>query len=234
MLMRHDEEMSTVSRRQLLRLSPAALAASLTVGVADPASAASRTIEEICRAAWGAKPATGPYTPNVVQRITLHHEGEVFRDNTQAPATLRSIQEQHQSQGWVDIAYHVLIDRHGNAYRGRPANAVGDTNTTYNTFGHLLVMCLGNFERQQIPDAQLNAAINVCAWACDHFGVSPDTIAGHRDYAETLCPGKNFYRYIADDTIRRRVTRRVGDVRMTSLCGSAGRRRVRGIENGTD
>lgn len=229
------EECGAFSRRQLLRVPPAALAASIAGAVAaqGPASAAERKIEGICRDAWGAQPPTYPYTPQTVQRLTLHHSGEVFRDNTKAPAAFRAFQEQHQAQGWPDIAYHVLIDRHGNVYRARPPKAVGNSNTTYNLVGHLLVMCIGNFEEQRIPDAQLNAAVDVLAWACARFDVSPDTIAGHRDYVSTLCPGKNFYRYIADGSIRRRVRRRIGDVRMADLCGRAGRRRVRRIENGT-
>src|SRR4051794_6688299 len=232
------EDCSTpsVSRRQLLRVPPAALAASLTAAVATPPAMAARdrSIEGICRASWGAKPATYPYTPQTVERLTLHHSGVVFRHNRNAPATFRAEQEDHQAKGWPDIAYHILVDRHGNVYRARPPWAVGNSNTTYNYVGHLLVMCVGNFEEQRIPDAQLNAAINVLAWACARFDVGPDTIAGHRDYVETLCPGEDFYRYIADGTIKRRVSRRIGDVRMDHLCGKAGRRRVRQIENGTD
>jgi len=118
-----------ISRRHLLRVPPAALAVSMTAAMADPASAAERKIDGICREAWGAKPPTYPYTPQTVQRLTLHHSGEVFRNNRKAPAAFRAFQEEHQAQGWPDIAYHILIDRHGNVYRGRPPKAVGNSNT---------------------------------------------------------------------------------------------------------
>jgi len=220
-------------RRTLLTGTPAALVAAAL----EPAGAATRSIEEICRDAWGAAPPTGPYLPQTVNAITLHHSGTIFRDNRTAPATFRSFQADHQSRGWVDIAYHVLIDRHGNIYRGRPPHAVGDSNTAYDYVGHLLVMCVGNFQTQKIPKPQLAAAVDVCTWAAAKWDVDPATIDGHRDETtETVCPGDNFEQYISDGTIRRRVRRRLrsGGVHMVHLCGAAGRRRVRRIENGTD
>src|SRR4051812_38600674 len=58
---------SGISRRHLLKVPPAALAASLTAAVANPppASAEQQTIDGICRTAWGAKPPTHHYTPQV-------------------------------------------------------------------------------------------------------------------------------------------------------------------------
>ncbi len=72
------------------------------------------------------------------------------------------------------------------------------------------------------------------AWACTHYGIAPRAIRGHRTYANTLCPGARLQRYITDGTVRRRVTPRLGEVTFRNLCGDAGRRRVRQIENGTD
>jgi hypothetical protein len=47
--------------------------------------------------------------------LTLHHEGVVLGDNRNAPGRLRQDQRYHQDQlGWIDIAYHVGIDRNGN------------------------------------------------------------------------------------------------------------------------
>ena len=144
------------------------------------------------------------------------------------------MQAGHQAEGWPDIAYHFLIDRHGNVYRARPAWAKGNTRTNYNPRGHLLVMCIGNFSEQDIPRRQLDGAIDVLAWACERYDVRPSTIHGHRDYASTACPGDDLYRLIDNGAIRRRVKRRVEEVRMNKLCGREGRRRVRAIEQGRD
>jgi hypothetical protein len=166
--------------------------------------------------------------------LTVHHSAVALLDNRDAPRHLRVFQEEHQSRGRPDIAYHLLVDRNGNVYRGRPLWAVGDSSTPYDPTGHLLVLCLGNFEVQDVSEAQLGATVDVLAWACARFDVSPATIRGHRDYAATLCPGAGLYRLIADGTMSRRVARRTGGVRMTELCGRSGRRRVRRIENGID
>ena len=225
-----------ISRRRLVSSSPAALAASLgaVAAVGSPAYAARRTVERICRAAWGAQPPSGDFTRHEIRRLTVHHSAVALTDNAKAPNHLRVYQEDHQQRGWPDIAYHLAVDRHGNVYQCRPIWAVGDTATSYDPTGHLLVLCIGDFDTQALPAAQLSATIDVLAWASARFGVPPRTISGHRDHAATSCPGDALYGYIADGTVRRRVARRVGDVRMVDLCGRAGRRRVRQIESGTD
>ena len=220
-----------ITRRQMLWTPPAALGAALLADA--PAYGAGRTITRICRSSWGARPPSGDFVPHQISRITLHHSAVVLRDNRKAPAQLRSFQADHQSRGWPDIAYHLLIDRRGNLYQGRRLSAAGDTNTSYDPSGHLLVLALGNFQVQEISSAQLNMTVNVLAWACTHYGIAPSAIRGHRAYASTLCPGARFRRYIADGTVERRVAARLGTVTMTNLCGDAGRRRVRQIVNGT-
>ena len=220
-----------ITRRQALWAPPAALGAALLADA--PAYGTQRTITRICQPAWDAKPASGVFVPHQISRITVHHSAVVLRDNRKAPAQLRSFQADHQSRGWPDIAYHLLIDRRGNLYQGRPLAAVGDTNTSYDPTGHLLVLALGNFQVQEISAAQLNMTVNVLAWACTRYGIAPSAIRGHRAYANTLCPGDRFQRYIADGTVKRRVAGRLGTVTLRTLCGSAGRRRVRQIVNGT-
>ena len=231
-----DDTGPAVSRRRMLSASPAVVAASVGAVAASQteAGAAVRTVQRICRAAWGAQPPTGEFDAHQIERLTVHHSAVALRDNRKAPQHLRVYQEDHQSRGWPDIAYHLLVDRHGNVYQGRPMLAVGDSATPYDPTGHLLVLCIGNFEVQGVSAAQLDATINVLAWASARFDVAASTIRGHRDYAATSCPGKDLYHFIADGTVERRVARRAGNVRMTDLCGRAGRRRVRQIENGTD
>jgi len=229
----YDERIGPkITRRQMLWTPPVAVGAALLSEA--PAYAAQRTVSRICRSSWGARASTSAYVPHQISRITLHHSAVLLRDNRKAPAQLRAFQAEHQSKGWPDIAYHLLIDRHGNVYHGRPLWAAGDTNTSYNPRGHLLVLALGNFQLQEIYSAQLNATLNVLAWACTRYGIKPRAIRGHRAYANTACPGAKFQRYITDGTVRRHVAARLGEVTMRSLCGDAGQRRVRQIANGSD
>ena len=74
--------------------------------------------------------------------MTLHHEAVALGENRNAPAHLRQDQRYHQDQkGWIDIAYHVAVDRNGNIYELRSTEIAGDTATDYDTTGHFLVLC---------------------------------------------------------------------------------------------
>jgi hypothetical protein len=196
--------------------------------------AARRTVEVICRQAWGARPPSRDFDRQRIRRITVHHSAVVLRDNRMAPERLRDHQAAHQSRGWPDIAYHLLIDRHGNVYEGRPRWAVGDTATNYDPRGHLLVMCEGSFGRQRPSEAQVAALVDVLAWGVDRYGVEVRTIRGHLDYVDTACPGSRLYQRLGE--VRRRVRDRLtgGGVRLAELCGPEGRSRVEAIEAGTD
>lgn len=220
-----------ISRRRFLRGLP--VAALALVGLARPALAG-RRVQLICRRAWGAQPPTGEFERHRIRRLTVHHSAVLLADNRDAPAHIRSHQRSHQARGWPDIAYHVVVDREGNAYEGRPMWAVPDTATDYDPTGHFTVMCEGNFEEQRPTRSQVAALVDVLAWASARFDVPPRTIAGHRDHASTACPGDALQRLIEGGEIRRRVKQRLaaGGVRLVELCGAEGRERVEEIEAG--
>jgi N-acetylmuramoyl-L-alanine amidase len=209
--------------------------AAAIAGIATRASAGPRSFDLICRKAWGAK-AHGSLRRHTIRRLTVHHSGAKFTDNRDAPARIRSIQNYHQSKGWPDIAYHLIIDRHGNVYRGRPTWAVGNTATNYDPRGHLLVLCLGNFNEQSPTRAMKRSLVKVLAWASAEYDVPVRRIRGHRYYASTACPGRTLGELISNGTIRRAVRQKLaeGGVRKHRLCGAAGAARVRAIEDGTD
>lgn len=213
------------SNRKLLRIADA-----------QAATGSPKRVDIICKDAWGARPPSGKFRAHTIQRITVHHSAVQLTDNRDAPGHFRSYQADHQSLGWPDIAYHVLIDRHGNVYKGRPSWARGDSRTDYNPAGHFLVMCDGNFGQQDISRAQMTALVDVLAAACRRYGVPRWTIKAHRDYAATSCPGKLLYDRLESGRLRRRVRERLeaGGAELHRLCGDAGKRRVRRIENGTD
>ncbi|MDQ4006099.1 MAG: peptidoglycan recognition protein family protein [Actinomycetota bacterium] len=220
-----------MNRRRFL----AGAAGMLVAGVRSLRAAAStRTVELICRDAWGAREPTGSFDRHRIKRLTVHHSASVLRDNREAPARLRSHQRNHQSRGWPDIAYHVLIDRHGNVYEGRPIRTVGDTATNYDPRGHFLVMCEGNFSEQRPAGPQVESLADVLAWAAERYDVSPRKIAGHLEYADTACPGRSLQRLIRRGEIRDLVRSRIreGGVGLVELCGDEGRERVEDIEAG--
>jgi hypothetical protein len=193
--------------------------------------------EVICREGWGARPAGPGFVRHTVRRLTVHHSGTEFADNRRAVARIRGAQRYHRgAKGFPDIAYHFIIDRDGNVFEGRPPDVKGDTPTDYDPTGHLLVCLLGNFETQDVPLRQRDALVDVLAWGADVFKVPTDRIAGHRDHAHTLCPGRNLHAVVRDGTIRRLVDARLaaGGVRLARVCGVAAAERVRLIEAGRD
>jgi hypothetical protein len=156
----------------------------------------------------------------------------MLRNNRLAPDRLRDHQAGHQSRGWPDIAYHLLIDRNGNVYEGRPRWAVGDTATNYDPRGHLLVMCEGNFQQQRPSPSQVRALVDALAWSVDRYDVGVRTIRGHLEYADTACPGRALQRRLGEVRKRVRQTLASGGVRRVELCGPEGRARVEAIESG--
>lgn len=189
----------------------------------------------LCREAWGARPARSGGTPQSPLQITIHHSAVTLGDNSKAPERIRADQRYHQdTQGWIDIAYHIGIDRKGNIYQLRDPGIVGDTATSYDPTGHLLILCEGNFDEEEITEELLGGIATACAWGVKRFFIPPAMIHGHKDFAETSCPGANLYAPIASGEIRRRVEDLVaagaGDLQL--MCGPAADAEVDAIEAG--
>jgi N-acetylmuramoyl-L-alanine amidase len=204
-----------------------------TTASAVPLSAASAVM--LCRDAWGARPARAGGRSHTITRMTLHHEAVVLGDNRNAPGRLRQDQRYHQDQkGWVDIAYHVGIDRDGNIYELRTPQIAGDTATDYDTTGHFLVLCEGDFDQEVVSDAQVHAAALAFTWATQTFHIATDTLAGHRDLASTSCPGANLYAHLSSGDLKRRIDdlRAAGPVNLQRICGTDAAATVAAIEAG--
>jgi hypothetical protein len=188
----------------------------------------------ICRQAWGAQPARVGGKRHTITRMTLHHEAVVLGDNRNAPERLRKDQRYHLDKGWIDIAYHVAVDRNGNLYELRDTALAGDTATDYDTTGHFLVLCEGDFDQEAVSEAQLHGTALAFAWAAQNFHVKTDTLAGHRDFAQTSCPGKNLYAHLSSGDLRSRIDRLIaaGGVNLERFCGTEATARVAAIEAG--
>jgi N-acetylmuramoyl-L-alanine amidase len=191
-----------VSRRHAIRLGVGAAAgmwlrttaAACHDGAEMPPFARSRD-------AWGAAPSHGWLRPHRIERVTIHHTGPPSWFGTPpAPAYLRQIQAFHQGpeRRWPDIAYHLLIDLDGTVWEGRPLGAAGDTATAYDPTGHALIAVLGDYDVQQPNQAQREAIVTSVRWLAERFAIDAGTVAGHRDYATTACPGRSLYALLAE------------------------------------
>lgn len=228
---------NSLNRRQLFQLAggigmAASVGACSTTAAADPTVASAQLL---CRDAWGARPARPGGRTHNITRMTLHHEAVVLGDNRNAPERLRADQRYHQDQkGWIDIAYHVGIDRDGNVYELRTPQLAGDTATDYDTTGHFLVLCEGDFDQEAVSEAQLQGAALAFAWATRTFHIASNTLAGHRDLAQTSCPGANLYAHLSSGDLKRRIDDLVaaGETDLQRICGPDAAARVAAIEAG--
>lgn len=167
--------------------------------------------EIVTRSGWNANEAR-PYKQHVPVRITIHHEGTRLEVTDDAARKIRNIQVwgMGKDRNWTDIPYHFLIAPDGKIYEGRDPFTVGETATEYDPTGHLLITCLGNLNQQPLPESQLNSLIDMIAYACKKYNISPETIASHRDYSsQTTCPGENLYVHVKSGYIREKVKEKV-------------------------
>jgi hypothetical protein len=168
--------------------------------------------------------------------MTIHHTAATLGDNSNAPSRLRQHQRYHQdTQGWIDIAYHVSVDRKGKLYQLRDPGIVGDTATSYDPTGHFLVVCEGNFDEEEVTQEQLDGAALAFAWAATRYGIDTLTLEGHRDAsADTACPGASLYEYVVSGDLRSRIDALLarGPVELTTICGPEAEQEVANIEAG--
>lgn len=150
--------------------------------------------------------------PHNITHVTLHHTGDSrpLLPGDDPVQRLRNLQSWGASdRNWWDVPYHFLMDLNGTIYEGRDFHYMGETNTSYDPGGHFLISIIGNYERQEPTQAQLNAIADMMAWALYEFHLPIDRIGGHYNYAQTGCPGKNLRKYLEDGTFKRMVQERL-------------------------
>jgi len=162
----------------------------------------------LSRADWGAKPPVAEMKRHKPGRITIHHTATLQKPERPLKDKMQALQKFSQNEGtlgngkpkpaWPDVPYHFYIDCSGAVAEGRDVNAVGDTNTGYDPTGHVLVVLEGNFEEEQVTDAQWATLRKMVFWLAGRYQVAPANVQGHLDYAQTLCPGKDLQRRLAE------------------------------------
>lgn len=154
----------------------------------------------ISKAEWGGGESSGTMKSHFPVSLTVHHEGSphILTPDKDPKVLLQNLQKYGWNQkNWPDLPYHFLVDLDGNIYEGRDPMKVGDTNTSYNPAGKLLVTMMGNTALQAPNEKQLQAMVDIMAWAADYYNIDPATIKGHMEYTQTACPGKYLYPFVA-------------------------------------
>ena len=172
-------------------------------------------IRFVPRTEWRANPPVLPMTRHVPSRLTIHHTGTMQNARRTLEQKLQGLQAFSQRDdslasgkkkpAWADVPYHYYVAVDGAVGEGREWHSVGDTNTEYNPAGHLLVVVEGNFERDTLTSAQRRTLDSLVPALAHHFRIEASRLATHRDFAETLCPGRNLYSEIP--RLRQRLNR---------------------------
>jgi N-acetyl-anhydromuramyl-L-alanine amidase AmpD len=77
---------------------------------------------------------------------------------------------------------------------GRELRYAGDSNTPYDTRGHIQIVLEGNFETEWVSGPQYRSLAALSRALTLEWGIPSTLIAGHLDHAPgTLCPGRGLY-----------------------------------------
>jgi hypothetical protein len=178
-----------------------------------PAQAATVRPRIISRTEWGANESLRQGSPSYAapRFAVLHHTaGSNGYTREQSPAVVRGIYSYHTlTKGWADIGYNILVDQYGQVFEGRAGGidkgVVGAHAAGFNT-GSFGVALIGNHEEVAASAVALDAVAQVVAWKYAVHGIDAapsrtvtagtrtiNVLAGHRDLASTLCPGRHVH-----------------------------------------
>lgn len=147
---------------------------------------------------------------HVINKLTLHHSATRHEAGEDLATKLKNMQAWGESdRNWFDVPYHFFIDLDGSIYQARDYQYAGDTNTRYDPSGHFLINCYGDYEKAEPNEKQIDAIARLMAWGAMENHIEPIEIYGHRDLAQTSCPGKNLYKYIEDGSLKKLVEAKV-------------------------
>jgi hypothetical protein len=136
-------------------------------------------------------------------RLTIHHTATTQSPDRALADKMRALQKFSQEDSplasgrmkpaWADIQYHLYVDVHGEVAQGRDLNYAGDSNTSYDPAGHLLVVVEGNFEKEAITPNQMKTLELLVPALAKRYSIPADSLGGHKDFAQTSCPGAGLY-----------------------------------------
>ena len=127
------------------------------------------------------------------ERIILHHAAA-------SQCSADDIDKWHKQKDYSCIGYHFFIKKDGTIYRGRQENAIG-AHAYQNNYNSIGICFEGDFEKEQMTDAQVEAGKELVAYLKNKYNISK--VQKHKDVNNTSCPGKNFrFDEIANSTVK--------------------------------
>jgi len=158
------------------------------LGAADPPP----TVPQSVWAVDGTRPLPERMKAHLkgITSVVLHHTESPNQPPAMEKARLVGVQRFHiEEKGWGDIAYHYLIGPSGTIYEGRDWRLQGDSGTSYDLDGRLLICLVGSFTEQLPEAATMQSMIALVAAKLHEHGLKSADVVTHRMVAATDCPG---------------------------------------------
>jgi hypothetical protein len=135
------------------------------------------------------------HSSGVPLRLTVHYTGVKQSRKYTIVQKLRSlfvfsteVIEGAKKKLWGDIPYHFYIDYNGTLAEGRNLDYQPDTNTRYNTDGHITIVVEGD-DTDGISDGQKNKLFALMDSIRADMKIPLSRLGIHKQFASTTCPG---------------------------------------------
>ncbi len=124
--------------------------------------------------------------------VILHHTWKPtvkdFEEKPDGVYWMKVIDRYHRMKGWRKIGYHFVVMPDGLIYVGRTLNETG-AHTVGKNDTAIGVCLLGNFDEEEMPSEQYVTMKYLVCWLLNRFGLTPNDLFFHRDFAQKTCPG---------------------------------------------
>jgi len=128
--------------------------------------------------------------------VTVHYTGAKAKPENNISGKLRSLYNFSTRQRtkfkrnlWTDVPYHYYLDAKGLVAGGRDTRYQPDSNTKYDTDGHISIVVEGN-DKDHISAEQQEKLKRMLDAAVIQYNIkSISQIGVHSDFASTTCPG---------------------------------------------
>ena len=130
--------------------------------------------------------------------MTLRRIRKIFVHHSASPAsttTTERIDKWHKDRGWTGVGYHFVIHLDGSIHQGRPIHKTGAHVKSHNS-GSIGICVCGNFMEEVPSDAQLLSLDLLLRGLLHRHKLKVDTVYGHRELGDTLCPGDNLFEHL--------------------------------------
>ncbi len=139
-----------------------------------------------------------------VKTITIHYTGMPQNPQNDLRKKLRGLTNYSianpKGPQWGDMPYHYYIDMDGKAGKGRDEAYRPDTNTGYNTDGHITIVVEGD-NNDPLHDVQRVKLMAMIKSLEQKHGLRPQDVGIHKHYhppGKTSCPGDHITQLIND------------------------------------